>query len=225
MWPEIRCFASNCYGHAATTGHYAGRHAARSVNSAPEPSLDPDQVERERQRVYAPLLQRPAQEHQLEGTQHGYLQSYAELLRQTEETSSCSKAGWRCLQSYEADAWPQTYAENPHELTRLLEVNSILAVSQLILHSCPGAQMQQQCAGFLSVWIASRRCARRSRPSSRYSSGTAKCEGINFRWIITEILKKTTRRTTPGKAGRGMMEYPTNVYATPRNPGGHAPDL
>ncbi|MFQ5790877.1 MAG: FAD-dependent oxidoreductase, partial [Acidobacteriota bacterium] len=48
-------FASNCHGHAAATGHYAGRHAARYARSAPEPKLDPEQVEAERARVFAPL--------------------------------------------------------------------------------------------------------------------------------------------------------------------------
>jgi hypothetical protein len=42
------------------------------------------------------------------------------------------------LQEYEKKVVPNTYAYNPHELVRLLEVFNILTVSQIILHSCIG---------------------------------------------------------------------------------------
>jgi succinate dehydrogenase/fumarate reductase flavoprotein subunit len=40
------------------------------------------------------------------------------------------------LQEFEKQVVPATYAYNPHELVRLLEVFDILTVSQMILYSC-----------------------------------------------------------------------------------------
>ena len=49
-------FASNCYGHAAATGYYAGRHAADYTAAKTEISpISQSQVDAEIQRVYAPL--------------------------------------------------------------------------------------------------------------------------------------------------------------------------
>ena len=55
-------YASNCFGHAAATGYYAGRKAADYA--AKEPVLIPPhqpQVDREMERVYAPLSGDPVQ--------------------------------------------------------------------------------------------------------------------------------------------------------------------
>lgn len=48
-------FASDCVGHAAATGHYAGRHAADYAAKSGPVILDARQVEAERARLYAPL--------------------------------------------------------------------------------------------------------------------------------------------------------------------------
>ena len=48
-------FSSNCYGHAASTGAYAGRHAAAYASGAALCPPDETQAEAERRRVFAPL--------------------------------------------------------------------------------------------------------------------------------------------------------------------------
>jgi len=40
------------------------------------------------------------------------------------------------MQEYEKKVVPNTYAYNPHELVRLLEVFDILTLSKIILHAC-----------------------------------------------------------------------------------------
>lgn len=46
------------------------------------------------------------------------------------------KSGLKRLRKYEQEIVPNTFAYNPHELTRLLEVFDILTVSQLIIQAC-----------------------------------------------------------------------------------------
>ena len=45
------------HGDSHTTGRYAGRKAAEYARNAPEPAVDPKQVEAEKARVYEPLKQ------------------------------------------------------------------------------------------------------------------------------------------------------------------------
>jgi hypothetical protein len=44
--------------------------------------------------------------------------------------------GLSVIQDYEKNFLSETFAYNPHELTRLLEVFNILTISQIILHAC-----------------------------------------------------------------------------------------
>jgi succinate dehydrogenase/fumarate reductase flavoprotein subunit len=44
-------FSSNCYGHAATTGSYAGRHAAAWAKKSALLPVDEAQIAEERQRI------------------------------------------------------------------------------------------------------------------------------------------------------------------------------
>ena len=48
-------FASDCVGHAAATGHYAGRHAADYAASHGPVTVHRPQVDAERARLYEPL--------------------------------------------------------------------------------------------------------------------------------------------------------------------------
>jgi aspartate oxidase len=46
------------------------------------------------------------------------------------------KIGLKQLKDYESNIASETYAYNPHELIRLLEVFDILTVSEIIINSC-----------------------------------------------------------------------------------------
>ena len=129
-------YASNCFGHAAATGYYAGRKAADYA--AKEPVLIPPhqpQVDREMERVYAPLSGDPVQGtswKELNEAIAKAMQNYCGEIKRDELLQS----GVELLERYEREIVPNTYAANPHELVRLLEVFDILTVSQIILHSC-----------------------------------------------------------------------------------------
>lgn len=128
-------FSSNCYGHAAATGYYAGRHAAvyAAQKQAVIPAHQP-QVDAEKQRVYAPL-----------NNDSGAAVTWKELNEAISKTMQNYCAEARCdelllsgieqLERYQKEVVPQTAAANPHELTRLLEVVDILTVAQIILQA------------------------------------------------------------------------------------------
>jgi succinate dehydrogenase/fumarate reductase flavoprotein subunit len=128
-------FASNCFGHAAATGYYAGRFAARSCDEiGSEISPVREQISGVKTKLYAPLAQ---------NTDSGIGWKELNLAISKAMRNHCAKeknqelleTGLDLLQGYRQEILPQTYARNPHELMRLLEVYSILDVSEIILHS------------------------------------------------------------------------------------------
>jgi succinate dehydrogenase/fumarate reductase flavoprotein subunit len=128
-------YASNCYGHAAATGYYAGRHASGYASRNPLHTYVKDQAEREKERVYAPLHNNPSTAIGWKELNMGIaktMQNYCGEIKRNELLN----IGLRRLEEYESKVVPDTFAYNPHELTRLLEVIDILTVSKLILHSC-----------------------------------------------------------------------------------------
>lgn len=129
-------FASDCYGHAAATGSYAGRKAAAYAGKQAA-FIEPcgGQIEQEKRRVYAPLAADPAQGaswKELNEAIAKAMQNYCGEQKRDELLLS----GVELLERYEREIVPKAYAANPHELTRLLEVFDILTVAQVILQAC-----------------------------------------------------------------------------------------
>jgi len=127
-------YASDCYGHAAATGYYAGRHAAKYAKVNELKSWDRQQVEDEKRRVYAPLKNDPDNSigwKELNMAIAKTMQNYCGEVKYDD----LLKVGLARLKEYEEKIVPQTFAYNPHELTRLLEVFDILTVSQLIIEA------------------------------------------------------------------------------------------
>lgn len=129
-------YSSNCFGHAASTGYYAGRKAADFANGEND-IIEPctKQIEDEKARVYAPLYGDPITGKswkELNEAVSKAMQNYCGEMKRDELLNS----GVELLARYEKEIVPNTYAANPHELTRLLEVFDILTVAQLILQAC-----------------------------------------------------------------------------------------
>lgn len=127
-------FASNCYGHAASTGHYAGRHAAEYAEEVNLGEINTLQVETEKKRVYAPLkndLENGITWKELNHAISKAMQNYCGEFKE----EMVLKTGLEVLKKYERDIIPQTSAANPHELVRLLEVYDILTVAQIIIEA------------------------------------------------------------------------------------------
>ena len=154
-------FASNCYGHAAATGHYAGRHAADYAKSMTELTADEwasdmahhfseKQIEDEHARLLKPVssMEKSVEAQADTGTAMDLL---GEGLRWQElnmaisktmqhycgevRTEDLLKTGLGQLNKIEEKAKKLGVADNPHELTRFLEVMDILTVSKLIIEA------------------------------------------------------------------------------------------
>lgn len=128
-------FSSNCYGHAATTGSYAGRHAADFAANAQEAAPEESQIEAERQRVLAPLGRDPDSSYTWKELNHAIAKAMQNYCGGVKE-DGLLETGLSVLKEYENEIAPRTAAVNPHELTRLLEVHDILTVAQLVIHAC-----------------------------------------------------------------------------------------
>lgn len=127
-------YASNCYGHAAATGYYAGRHATDYALGADQPAIHKEQVENEKKRVYAPIRNKPENSIGWKELNEGIsktMQNYCGEIKYDD----LLKTGLARLTEYEKQVVPETFAYNPHELVRLLEVFDILTNARLILYA------------------------------------------------------------------------------------------
>ncbi|NVM35177.1 MAG: FAD-binding protein [Candidatus Lokiarchaeota archaeon] len=127
-------FASDCVGHAAATGYYAGRHAADYAMRSSEPRVDFQQVKSEKNRIYSIINQSDDgigwKEFNMYITR--IMQNYCGEIKSDE----LLKLGLKLLEDMERDEALKLYARNPHELIRSLEVLNILTNAKMIIHSC-----------------------------------------------------------------------------------------
>ena len=126
-------FASDCNGHAATTGYYAGRHAADYVMSISEPLIDYQQVENEKDRVYSLVNRNDGlgwKEFNMSVSR--IMQNYCGEIK----SNHLLKIGLSLLESMEDYDVQKLYAKNPHELIRSLEVLNIITNAKIIIYSC-----------------------------------------------------------------------------------------
>lgn len=126
-------FASDCHGHAAATGHYAGRHAAVYAMKADESSIDHQQVEAEKDRIHSLLNRNDGitwKELNLRISR--VMKNYCGEIKSEELLNT----GLAMLKEIEKNEAPGLYAQNPHELVRSLEVLNILTNAGIIIHSC-----------------------------------------------------------------------------------------
>jgi succinate dehydrogenase/fumarate reductase flavoprotein subunit len=126
-------FGAGAHSSAAASGRYVGRKAASYAMTAPEPKMDPGQVEREKARVYAPLEQsrRSIGWKELNAGICRIMQDYCGQYK-TEETL---QVGLRLLQELGESEAATVYAANPHELARAVECQSIITVGEAVIHA------------------------------------------------------------------------------------------
>jgi succinate dehydrogenase/fumarate reductase flavoprotein subunit len=125
-------FASNCHGHAAATGHYAGRHAADYSKKAPETRIDKHQALEERSRIYFPLKKNEGFGwKELNMRISRLMQHYCGEIKSEELLNT----GMGLLKKIRNEEARELIAHNPHEMVRSLEVLNILTNAEIILHA------------------------------------------------------------------------------------------
>ncbi len=126
-------FASNCHGHAATTGHYAGRHAAAYAERAPAADVEPDQRESERARVLSLVKGFGGVDwKEVNATIASIMQEHCGARKSAEMLAS----GLGKLRAMRRNEVLHLRPRNPHELTRSLEVLNILTNAEVVIHAC-----------------------------------------------------------------------------------------
>ena len=124
-------FGGGCHGESHTTGRYAGRHAAQYTKTAPEATVDKAQVEAERESAYSATRQSK------DG--NGWKEINAAIARIMRDycgqykNEQTLKLGLRLLNELKTTELASAYASNPHELGRLLECHSLIAVGELAM--------------------------------------------------------------------------------------------
>jgi len=126
-------FASNCHGHAATTGHYAGRHAATYAKSALEALVDSKQADAEQARVYSLLDGAGGVDwKEVNATISWVMQHHCGATKSAQLLDS----GLAKLRDMRQSEVLHLSPRNPHELVRTLEVLNILTNAELVIHAC-----------------------------------------------------------------------------------------
>jgi succinate dehydrogenase/fumarate reductase flavoprotein subunit len=127
-------FGGQDHSHAAASGRYAGARAALHARKIPGAAIDHDQVQAEKQRVYAPL-QQPGDGPDWKELNAGIarvMQNYCSEPKNAELLSLAQT--W--LRDLEANEAPRVGACNPHQLMRVLEVHDILTCARMIVTAC-----------------------------------------------------------------------------------------
>ncbi len=125
-------FSARDHSFAAATGRYAGRKAADYARQTNNPSISRDQVDQEKNRVYAPLKR-------TEGIEwkelHAGIARAMQYFCSEYKTERLLNMGLDSLK-YIEDQWaPQLYAPDPHKLMRSIEDLSMLTCAQFIIQS------------------------------------------------------------------------------------------
>ncbi|NHI93505.1 MAG: FAD-dependent oxidoreductase [Candidatus Lokiarchaeota archaeon] len=120
------------HSQAAATGRYAGRKATEYARNAPDPIINRDQVNAEKNRVYAPVNRdNGIGWNELMMGITGRMQEFCGEYKH-ENTLNLGLTWLNEIKEVEAQ---QLYARNPRELVRALECLSMLKVGEIILNA------------------------------------------------------------------------------------------
>jgi len=126
-------FKGGCHANAATTGRYAGRHAAQFALGSTLPAINAEQVEVEKARVYFPLVQKNGLGwKELNAGVCHVMQSYCTAKKEPE----LLKLGLKWFDEIWQSEAKTAVARNPRELMRVHEVFNLITNGQLIMNAC-----------------------------------------------------------------------------------------
>ena len=122
---------------ACSSGFYAGQRAAEFAKESSPVQIDEEQLSAERQRVYAPV-KRNGQP----GVDISWKELWSGETRVMQQccadfmTDSILAQGLLWMDNIRNDEGQRTYARNPHELARVLEVETRMTVGEMFLQAC-----------------------------------------------------------------------------------------
>lgn len=129
-------FGSGCHGEAQTTGRYCGRQAAVFAKNHDAVELDAEQIRKEKERCYAPVNREVKGDVGWKEMNYGLSKLMQDYCGPEVKTDTTLEMGIRRLNDLKDTEGERTYANNPHELVRLLEVFSLIDLGKLIMETC-----------------------------------------------------------------------------------------
>jgi len=130
---------------AAATGRYAARKAAAYAKISKNGQVNRDQIEKEKERVYAPVRR-------TEGI--GWKELRAGLARIMQDycgeykNDETLRMGLRWLESIRESEASRVYARNPHELARTIECLTRITVGEVIMQASLTRKASSKFLGF-----------------------------------------------------------------------------
>ena len=139
-------FAHGAHPEAAATGKYAGRKATENALRITDvSSIDRNQVEAEKRRVYNPTQRKHGVEwKELNQGINKVMQFYCGDPKEGE----VMKLGLKLLDDIGEEIATNSFATDPHKLARTLEVMDILTFSKLIINACLARKASSSLLGF-----------------------------------------------------------------------------
>ncbi len=130
---------------AATSGKYAARKAAEFAQKVSPPVVDRDQVEREKERVYAPVTRSDGIDwKELNNGLNKVMQVYCG----DPKNENLLNMGLMMLDDLKGVAASAAYASDPHKLGRVLEVMDMVDSAEVMLHACLARKASSRALGF-----------------------------------------------------------------------------
>ncbi len=125
-------FSHGDHSFAACTGRYAGRKASVYAREIAPPKVSREQVDKEKNRVYAPIRRDSGVEwKELNAGIARVMQYFCSEYK----TESLLKTGLEALDEIEEVFVPRLYSLDPHKLMRSIEDLSMLAHAQMVMHA------------------------------------------------------------------------------------------
>jgi succinate dehydrogenase/fumarate reductase flavoprotein subunit len=138
-------FSPGDHSFAAATGRYAGRKAAAFARETGPVSVSREQVEQEKERVYAPVRRSAGMDWK---ELHAGIARVMQYYCSEYKTESLFTIALETLQEIEEKWAPTLQALDPHKLVRSLEDLSILTHARMVLHASLARRASNPFLGF-----------------------------------------------------------------------------
>jgi succinate dehydrogenase/fumarate reductase flavoprotein subunit len=120
------------HSYCAATGRYAGRKAAAYVKEVAQGKVSRDQIQKEKERIYAPTRR----DNGIEWKEfHAGIARINQYYNSEYKTENLFKMGLGALERMEKEFAPQLYALDPHKLLRTVEDLTMLEHSKMIMQA------------------------------------------------------------------------------------------
>ena len=126
------CVGAQDHSYCAATGRYAGRKAAAYVKEVAQGNVSRDQIQKEKERIYAPTRRDKGIEWK---EFHAGIARINQYYNSEYKTENLFKIGLGALERMEKEFAPQLYALDPHKLLRTIEDLTMLEHSKMIFQA------------------------------------------------------------------------------------------